>query len=373
MKFNLRSLILGILFLLLGVVVMKWLTSKQAEPEKKAAAPLKQVATAMAKNQNLHYPIAVTGPLKALQRSELFAEVQGVFARGTRDFREGVSFQKGDVLLLVDDREARATYLAQRSQFISGVGQLLADLSLDYPQAVPAWEAYLNKLSKGNGLPEPPVVTDEKLNLFLNGRGIYGQYHNLRAALVRLDKHQIVAPYAGVLTKALVDAGTLVRPGQKLGEYIQTGTYEMEASVPTREMGQLKVGQKITLTSNEVPGTWTGEVVRFNKIVDPATQSIQVYLRVQGQDLAEGLYLSGELESQPLTNVVEIPRAVIYDNRFVYLVQDSVLVKQPIDLQRFTSTSALVGGIPEGAVIMMENMPAAYEGMKVSPLSQDKP
>lgn len=373
MKLNLRSLILGFLFLLLGVVVMKWLTSKQAEPEKKADAPLKQVATAVVKNQNLHYPIAITGPLKALQRSELFAEVQGVFERGSRDFREGVSFQKGDLLLQVDDREARAAFFAQRSQFVSSVGQVLADLSLDYPQAVPAWEDYLAKLSKGNSLQEPPAVADEKLDLFLNGRGIYTQYHNLRAAQVRLEKHRITAPYNGVLTLALVDAGTLVRPGQKLGEFIQTGWYEMEASVPTREMGQLKIGQKITLTSKELPGTWTGEVVRFNKIVDPSTQSIQVYLKVQGQDLAEGLYLSGELESEPLSNVVEIPRSVIYDNQFVYVVKDSTLVKQPIDLQRFTSTSALVSGLPDGAEIMMENMPSAYEGMKVSPLSKNKP
>lgn len=373
MKFNLRAIILGVLVLGLGYIGFKMLSSMKAAPERKPEAPLKLVAVQTVANDTLPYSISITGQLRALQRSELYAEVQGTFRKGSREFREGIRFSQGEVLLQVDDREARASFLAQRSQYISSVSQLLADLQLDFPSAAGPWENYLRQLTAGNDLPEPPAIKDEKLELFLNGRGILTQYHNLRAAGVRLDKHTLRAPYDGVLTQALADPGTLVRPGQKLGEFIRTGTYEMEAAVPTRERSQLRIGQKVELRSNELRGTWTGTVKRYNSVIDPATQSIQVYLEVSGNDLAEGLYLTGEMISQPLEGVVELPRAVIYDNRFVYLVTDSLLVKQEVDVLQFTGSKALVSGIPNGSTVMLENMPSAYEGMKVAPKTADRP
>ena len=77
-----------------------------------------------------------------------------------------------------------------------------------------------------------------------------------------LAKYNITAPFDGVLVEALVTPGSLIRPGQKLGEFIQPTVFEIEAPVSASMIGFLKIGQKVTVTStNNDSKKWIGEIV----------------------------------------------------------------------------------------------------------------
>ena len=66
-----------------------------------------------------------------------------------------------------------------------------------------------------------------------------------------MSKYQIRAPFSGTLTEALVSPGTLVRIGQKLGEFIDPSIYEMEVSINSEFANLLKVGNSVVLSNLE--------------------------------------------------------------------------------------------------------------------------
>ena len=74
-------------------------------------------------------------------------------------------------------------------------------------------------------------MEDEKENYFITGRGILSGFYNVKNLEQRLSKYRLVAPFSGVLTEALVTEGTLIRSGQKLGEFIDPTVYELEVAI----------------------------------------------------------------------------------------------------------------------------------------------
>ena len=124
----------------------------------------------------------------------------------------------------------------------------MPDLRLDYPDAFEKWQQYLAKLDMSNSTPDLPETTKDNEKYFITGKGIYSSYYNVKSLEQRLSKYSIRAPFSGVLTNADVTKGTLIRSGQKLGEFIQTGIYETEVSVNTSYLNTLKAVSYTHLT-----------------------------------------------------------------------------------------------------------------------------
>jgi multidrug efflux pump subunit AcrA (membrane-fusion protein) len=369
MSDRIRGLIFGVLLLAAAAGVFALLKSRKVEPKPLVTNFVKSVYTREVKNGDVAFEIPVTGRLEAVDRIELFAEVQGVLRGQSADFREGTAYRAGATLVDMDDAEAQATTLAQRSTYLNTLTQVLPDLKLDYPEAYPAWETYLQSINPEQFTPAPPTTENKKLKLFLTARGVYSTYYSLKSAETRLQKYRIRAPFDGVLTQALVSPGTLVRPGQKLGEFLGNGAFEMEASVALADLNNLKPGQKVALFSNDVKGEWSGTIVRINQRVDPTTQSVSLYIRTAGSGLREGMYLNARLGNLTLPNAFEIDRKILVGNNQLYLVAtDSTLQRVAVEVLRVTRESAIVSGLPEGALLMNENFPGASAGLKVTPL-----
>ena len=156
----------------------------------------------------------IEGRVDALNRMDVFAEVNGVLALGGREFREGMRFRAGEVMLALDDAEPQAALVAQRSQLLQLLSASMADLRLDYAGSWPQWQAYIQAFDV-NGPCEPfPEFSTDREQFFLANRGILSAYHTIRSAEERLAKYAVRAPFDGTLTSTLVRPGALVRAGQ---------------------------------------------------------------------------------------------------------------------------------------------------------------
>ena len=144
----------------------------------------------------------------------------------------------------------------------------MPDLRLDYPEVFPKWQAYLSDFDLDETTPPFPEMTTEKEKYFISGRGILTNYYNVKNMEQRLAKYRISAPFSGVLTEALVTEGTLVRPGQKLGEFINTDIYELEVSISKTFSDLLKVNEEVELVNLDSTKTYKGFVARINGSVD---------------------------------------------------------------------------------------------------------
>ena len=179
--------------------------------------------------------------------------------------------------------------------------------------------------------------------------------------------------FSGILTEALVTEGSLVRSGQKLGEFIDTSEYEIEVAVSKTYAPFLKVNEFVTLSTLDGTSTYTGKVSRVNGSIDLTTQTITAFIVVKHPELKEGMYLEARLDARDEDSAIEIDRTLLSDNNTVFIVRDSILDAVPVKPVYFTDTKVVVKNIEDGSILVIKPVPGAYAGMLVKPYKPSKP
>jgi len=158
----------------------------------------------------------------------------------------------------------------------------------------------------------------ENVRLFVSGRGIISSYYALQSLEQNLQYYSIKAPFDGVLVSANMTEGSLVRPGQQLGEFIAPGQYELKVSLPKSYIQKIDQGAKVLLNSIDTNQTFTGTVERINAKVNTQTQSVEVFIRVSNQELKEGMFLEANINANTFDNVFAINRGLLMEtNNFM--------------------------------------------------------
>lgn len=363
------SVALAIVLLILAAVGARAIVNMKEPPARvNIAPPVKRVITQVAKNGPSGSTIFLTGRLIPQRKIDVFAEVNGVLQPTTPPFKEGSYFQKGQTLIRIDQEEFMLSLMAQKSSLMNQITLLLPDLKTDFPAGFAQWETYLQELDPEKPLAALPEPTSDREKYFISARNIYNLYYNIKSQEKRLEKYVIQAPFSGRVASTQIDAGTLVRAGQKLGEFFNTYTYEMEAAINLGDLEFVQIGNTVKLYSNDIAGDWTGKVIRISDRIDVATQTAKVYIAVNGEQLREGMYLNAEVRGKSLDQVIELPRSLLVNGKQIYIVKDSSLALHLVEPVRFSTDSVLLRGIPDGTEIVSESMVGAFEGMEVYPI-----
>ncbi len=358
--------LIGVAILVGGAMMNKKLSQKEEQPKRpEMPEPVKLVETILVKNGSVNAEIPIYGRISAAEKLDIFSEVSGALVKTSKPFRVGTRFEEGDVLLVVDDREQRLNLQSQKSTMMNAITQLMPDLKLDYPASFAQWQTYLDQFDIDRNIRPLPKPVNEKEKYFIASRNIYSQFYTIQSAEVRLTKFSIFAPFSGVLTQSSVNPGTVIRAGQKLGELMNQGSYELEASISLSALDEVRIGQRVKLHSEDITGEWKGTVRRIGETIDPSTQSAILYIAVSGRKLKENMYLRGEIKAKPTSNVVEIPRKLIVNDEQAYAIEDSKLKLIDLNIKRMTETTALISDLEDGLQLLKENFPGSYEGMEV--------
>ena len=370
-----RKLILTILGVLL-IIASFFFAYKLIESKNKVKpVPQKVVKTVFVdtvKNSIIPIIIPANGNLTAKRRVELYAEVQGIFTPGSTLFKAGQTYRQGQTLIRIDASEYYASVQSAKSNLYNSIAAIMADLRLDFPEVFPKWQAYLNGFDLNKTTPKLPSMSSEKENYFITGRGIVSNYYNVKNLEQRLSKYTISAPFDGILTEALVTEGSLIRSGQKLGEFIDPSVYEMEVAISKSFANLLKVGEKVELNNLDGTETFTGIVSRVNGSIDATTQTITVFIEVKSELLKEGMYLEARLDAKQEENAIEINRNLLLDTNQIFVVRDGVLDVVDVKPVYFSDTKVVLKDVPNGAIILSRSVPGAYAGMLVK-IFEDKP
>lgn len=354
----------------LGIFMTKKLASQKKAPERRGpVAGVRVVNTLEVENGKVQSVIPITGKLTAAQKMDVVAEVPGRMLPTRTAFKEGNRFGAGSTLIQLDNEEIRMNLLAARAGFQTSITQMMPDIKLDYPASAEGWQNYLDNLDVNKPLAALPEPKSEQERYFLSGRNIHQQYYNIKASEERLQKYTFSAPYSGIVTQSNVDPGMMVVTGQKLGEFLNPNSYELEAAVSVSDVKYLKLGDKVALRSNNLNEEFEGRIKRISNKIDPATQTLRVFVSVSGPALKEGMYLHGKILSEEVENAIAIPRKLLEDKQ-LYVIQDSVLALKPVEVVKISLETAIVRGLKDGQVLLNENLVGAYEGMKVKPLKK---
>ncbi len=365
MRKTILSVLLGVAVIVGAIFLSRVIANSKEDRRPKPQKVVKTVFVDTVTNGTVPIVVPANGNLVAKRRVELFAEVQGVFRPGNKPFKPGQRYLKGQTLIRIDASEYYASVQSAKSNLYNLITSIMPDLQLDYPEHFPKWQEYLTSFDLEKSTPPLPQVSSDKEKYFITGRGIFTSYYNVKNLEQRLSKYTISAPFSGILTETLVTEGTLVRAGQKLGEFIETGTYELEVAVSKTYADFLKVGETVKLFNLNKTNEFMGKVVRVNGRVDQASQTITAFIEVKGDNLKEGQYLEADLNAKNEENAIEIDRSLLLEGDQIFVVRDSILDVIDVNPVYFTDKKVVLKEVPNGETIVSRPVSGGYAGMLV--------
>lgn len=359
------SIVLALLLLAGAILFAKYLVDTKQKPKQRFNKIVKTVFTELVENKIIPLIITANGNLVAKNKIELYSEVQGVLKNTNKEFKSGTHFKKGEVIIKINSDEFYANLQAQKSNLFNSLTSIMADIRLDYPNEYPKWQKYVKNFAMNSSIQNLPETNSDKEKFFISGRGILTAFYNVKNLEVKLNKYTLRAPFNGVLTESLVNPGTLIRPGQKLGEFINPSVYEISVSVKSEFRELLQIGKLVDLYNLEKTKSWKGKVIRINGKVDASTQTIKAFIEVNGKNLKEGQYLEVAIEAKAEENAFVVSRSLLIDNSKLYVIKDSILDLVSIKPVFENKNTVVVKGLPNGTQILSKPVPGAHQGMLI--------
>lgn len=341
--------------------------------------------------------LVATGRIQTPFRGDIGSQITGTVAR--IPVAEGQTVKAGELLIQLEDREARAglaqadAALAQakaRLEQMTQVSQPLAEQALQQAEAtlLNTRQQYerLEKL-RANGFATQAQIDEARKGLDIataQARSARVQVLNtkpggseftvaqtslrqaeaaLNTAKARLEYTTIEAPVDGVLIARNVEKGDVVQPGRALMVLSPFGETQVVVQVDEKNLGLLRLGQPALVSADAYPDQrFAAELVYINPSIDPQRASVQVKLKVmQPPDyLRQDMTVSVDIETARSANALVVPLAAL---RGLDTGKPSVLVvergrarERAVRLGlRGQSMVEILSGVGEGDAVIVGN------------------
>ena len=343
---------LSAIVLIATIGLTAFLMSMKNAPERKAETDNRiTVSTFTVKNKSIQSEISIMGKTSGKEKIEVYSEVNGILETTNKDFLEGVSYNKNEILLKINSDENYMNLVSQRSSLLNLITKILPDLKFDYPESYENWETYLENFEIEKTTPELPKASNNQEKYYIAGQNIYQTYYSIKSLETRQQKYTIHAPFSGVVSQSNIKPGTLVRSGQKIGEFFNPYIYDVIVDISLSEIDFIKINNKVVLNDAGTNQSWTGKVTRISDIIDSQTQTVKTYITIQGKGLREGLFLTGTIKTNVKNEAVSIPRKLFVDDNYLFLIKENKIVKTQINIIQTTNENCIVRGLPNGTLI----------------------
>lgn len=364
-----RKILTGVFIILIiggGVAASYFFTSLKPEPEQSnRPKPVRLVQTKMVEYSDVNTAIVVPGRLAGSRIVDLISEVQGKILPGDVPLKKGQRFDKGDLLCTIYDREQVLSLKASKSRFLNSLANALPDIKYDFPEHYHRILDFFDSIHLDEPLPALPEFNDKTLKIFLASRDILNQYYTINVAEERLMKHYIKAPFNGTFMEVMLEVGGIANPGTRIAKLIRTDILELEVPVEIEDLKWVQVGDRVEVLDEGGTRSWTGVIRRISEFVDPDTQSASVFVEVRNNPknpVYSGMYLVARFDEKVIDHAMEIPRQAVFNQNEVFIVRDSSLVKQTINIRKVNKNTLIFNGLEEGEEIVVEPLINVKEG-----------
>ncbi len=366
-----------------------------------------RVRTAIAARQDLEQHVVASGRVWVPTRVQISAQTSGlVVAVGAV---EGQRVRAGDVLVQLDDAEARAAVAqakaavdqsAARVDQLRKVGSIVASETLRQAETnLARAETELGRVEKlaASGavskaelddarraaevaraqrnaaavqqVASAPMGADSRVAL---GALVQAQAQ-LTAATVRLEQTRVVARQDGVILSRDVEPGDVVQPARTLLVMAADADTQLVIEPDERNLAWIQLGQKARASADAYPqDPFDAEVSYVAPSIDPARGSIEVRLRVPHApaflkpDMTVSVDLTVAAKKQALVVPSEAVRGAATPTPSVLVVADGRIAKRDVKLGiHGAGSTEIVSGLDEGAEVVMSPERVLEPGQRV--------
>ncbi|PWJ42822.1 efflux RND transporter periplasmic adaptor subunit [Sediminitomix flava] len=366
------KIIIVVVILASAVGFTMMLSGGREMPEvKKSGKTVPYVSTKPVHYTDIPTEVVAYGRVRSATPLDITSENQGKILKGQVPLKEGQKFRKGQLLFKVDDREAQLQLQANKSSFLKDIASILPTFKIDFPKSYLTWQAYFQKIDVTKPLPTLPKHATAKEKTFLATQNIYSNYYQIKSTETRLAKYNVYAPFTGSFVEVFLQAGSFTNPGTKVARVLESSNLELEVPVDPKDLQWIKVGSKVNIQNEAGTSQWAGRVTRVAEVMDANTQAIDIFVSIdRGDDkVYDGMYLKTVIPGATIQNGMEIPRRALVENSYVYVLSDTLLKLQEVNVLKINAETAIISGVNEGTNLVNEQLLNAYEDMVAYRLS----
>src|SRR5262249_45094500 len=124
----------------------------------------------------------------------------------------------------------------------------------------------------------------------------------------------IIAPVSGQVAARSAEPGQIVAPGASILRVVSLNSIYFEPSVPDREVGAIRTGQRVSVSVDAFPSrAFEGQVVRVYPAGSTRNRAFPVRIAVENPDrlLRPQMFARGRIETQRQANAVLVPRDAV--------------------------------------------------------------
>ena len=372
----------------LGLVLLMVFRPRPEAQDPPRRVPLVVTAPADVRSGNL--TIRGNGSVRPKSQIVLSSQVAGRVEWVSSAFASGGRFEKGDLLLRIED----ADYVNRVDAASAAVAQRQVEvLQWEEEQAL-AREEYQRLLAR-EGMDAPDSASLSSLifrepQLQAAQASLRSAEAQLADARLALGRTRIIAPFDGIVRSKSVDVGQYVAPGQNLGSLYDTDEVEIVVPLTDTEAALVEglwdagAGDEATRIPALVLATFGGREYEWPAYVDRAegalnqeTRTVDVVVRVPDPFLSDeggrrpplllGTYASVDIQGASREAYVVLPRMAFRDGEEVYVVeQDTLLVVRPaVILQEIGGEVFVSADIAGGEPVVVSPMDIVTDSMTV--------
>jgi membrane fusion protein (multidrug efflux system) len=266
-----------------------------AEAEKNAGMTIGPENIAIVAPGSLMSGPAISGTLtperEATTRAQIGGSVLQTYAEA------GQSVRAGQLLVAIDATGVQDAFLSARAAVTAASNN--ADIA--------ARELGRSQKLLAAGAIAEREIEQVRRNAISANAALADARARLASAQRQLSNTRVVAPFSGIVSDRPVSAGDVVQVGTALVTVVDPSSMRLEASVPSDQLGSVRIGVPVTFTITGYPGREiTGRVTRVNPTADPATRQVRIMVSIPNTEgrLVGGLYANGRLASESHTGLV---------------------------------------------------------------------
>ena len=289
----------------------------------------------------------VSGELRAAQEATIRAELGGSVLQVSVE--EGQTVRRGAVIARIE----AATLDDARRSAESGVRAAENQL------AVARREAERTQQLVSAGALAARDLEIARNNVSAAEAQLADAQSRLVSAQKQLGDTIVRAPINGVVSDRTVNLGDVVTAGTPLFTVIDPSSMRLEASVPSEELGQLRVGAAVMFTVRGYEQPFEGRIERISPAADPVTRQVPIFVTVPntGGRLVAGLYAEGRVVSASAEGLVVDANAVneAGETPWVLRVRDGHTERVEVEVgvrDARTERVQLTTGVRDGDVLL---------------------
>ena len=371
------------LFILLGAFALSYLLwfLGQVQPDPVEELPPPDVIIEILTPKDFQVQISSNGTTTPLTQTVLTAEVGGEVIYRSKKFAEGASVIEGEILAKIDDTDLQLQYKNALLQLANAEVQYSLQLA-EAEVAKEAWDKIGDGVASDLTLKKPQLKQAEAFLEVAKAQ--------VSSAAKKLNKTEIIAPYAGRIQNVNIDLGTTIIPGQPVGAMYTSSEIEITLAVKDNDLQFLSIpmdGRKLNPSEQASvviesfykgkTQSWEGKLERVDGVIDPITRMINLiavfkndFIETDKPNLPIGLFVEAKIDGITLKNIFEIPINSISEDNEVYIVnKDNQLeLRELTILKKYSEFVIIKDGLKAGERIVTSKLSTASNGIKVNPV-----